>query len=65
MSELINLLAIIILFGIAMWLINKFIPMPAGIKTVLNIVVLLIVIFYALDFFGIFNIGLPSINIFN
>ena len=64
MSELLNLLAIIIIFGIVMWLINTFIPMPAGIKAVLNIVVLIIVILYALDFFGLVNIGLPKINLF-
>tara|TARA_Y100000588_G_scaffold367844_1_gene435039 strand:- start:1213 stop:1410 length:198 start_codon:yes stop_codon:yes gene_type:complete len=64
MSELLNLLAIIIIFGIVMWLVNTFIPMPAGIKAVLNIVVLIIVILYALDYFGLVNIGLPKINLF-
>jgi len=64
MSDLLNLLAIIIIFGIAMWLINAFIPMPAGIKTVLNIVVLIIVVLYALDYFGLVNVGLPKVKIF-
>ena len=64
MGDLLNLLAIIIIFGIAMWLINAFIPMPAGIKAVLNIVVLIIVVLYALDYFGLVNIGLPKVKIF-
>lgn len=64
MGDLLNLLAIIIIFGIAMWLINAFIPMPAGIKTVLNIVVLIIVVLYALDYFGLVNVGLPKVKIF-
>ena len=64
MSELLNLLAVIILFGIVMWLINTFIPMPAGIKSVLKIIVLIVVVLYALDFFGLINIGLPKINLF-
>ena len=64
MSELLNLLAIIVIFGVAMWLINAFIPMPAGIKTVLNIVVLIIVVLYALDYFDLVNVNLPKIKIF-
>jgi len=63
-SELLNLLTIIILLGIAMGLINAFIPMPAGIKTVLNIVVLIIVVLYALDYFGLVTISLPKIKLF-
>lgn len=64
MGELLNLLAVIIIFGLAMGLINAFIPMPAGIKTVLNIVVLIIVILYALDYFGLVSVGLPKIKVF-
>jgi hypothetical protein len=63
-SVLLNLLVTIILFGIAMSLINAFIPMPSGIKSVLNIVVLIVVILYALDYFGLVTIGLPKIKIF-
>ena len=64
MSSLLNLLIIIVLFGVAMSLINAFIPMPSGIKSVLNIVVLIVVILYALDYFGLVAIGLPKIKIF-
>ena len=64
MGELLNLLAVIILFGIAMWLINALIPMPPGIKMVLNIVVLIIVILYALDYFDLVNIELPKLTLF-
>lgn len=64
MGELLNLLAVIIIFGLAMGLINAFIPMPAGIKTVLNIVVLIIVILYALDYFDLVSVGLPKIKVF-
>lgn len=64
MSELLNLLAVIILFGLGMWLVNTFVPMPAGIKSVLNIVVLIIVVLYVLDFFGLISIGLPKLTLF-
>lgn len=64
MSAFLNLLAIIILLGVFMWLINTFIPMPAGIKAVLNIIVLIVVILYALDFFELVNVNLPKIKLF-
>ena len=64
MTALLNLLAIIIVLGVVTWLINTFIPMPSGIKTVLNIVMLIIVILYALDYFSLINIGLPKIDLF-
>ena len=64
MSDLLNLLALIILFGIAMWLINVFVPMPYPIKTLLNIVVLLVLIIYVLQFFGVIHPILPPLRLF-
>ncbi|KTC68019.1 hypothetical protein Lbir_2621 [Legionella birminghamensis] len=63
MHELLNLIAIIIVFGLAMWLINVFIPMPAAIKSLLNILVLIVLIIYILQFFGVINTILPPIRI--
>ncbi|MFC3908700.1 Thivi_2564 family membrane protein [Legionella dresdenensis] len=64
MAEILNLLAIIIVFGVLMWLINVFVPMPAAIKSLLNIVVLLILIIYVLQFFGVIKPILPTITLF-
>ncbi|MGL5742551.1 MAG: Thivi_2564 family membrane protein [Legionella sp.] len=52
MSGLLNLLAVIIVFGVVLWLINTFIPMPPAIKSLLNVLVLIILVIYILQFFG-------------
>ncbi|KTD16511.1 Thivi_2564 family membrane protein [Legionella jordanis] len=64
MAEILNLLAIIIVFGVAMWLVNVLIPMPYAIKTLLNLVVLIILIIYVLQFFAIIHPVLPPIRLF-
>ncbi|KTC86413.1 Thivi_2564 family membrane protein [Legionella brunensis] len=64
MSDLLNLLALIIVFGVALWLVNVLIPMPSAIKTLLNLVVLIILIIYVLQFFGIIHTVLPPIRLF-
>lgn len=60
---LLNLFANIIVFGLAMWLVNAFIPMPGSIKSLLNILVLIVLIIYVLQFFGIIHTVLPMYRI--
>ncbi|MGZ5141327.1 MAG: Thivi_2564 family membrane protein [Burkholderiales bacterium] len=45
-----------------MWLINTYIPMAAGIKSVLNIVVLIVVTIWLLQGFGIIG-NIPGVRI--
>ena len=63
MNELLNLIALIIVFGVALWLINAFIPMPYAIKSLLNVLVLIVLIIYILQFFGIIKVILPMVRI--
>lgn len=51
--SLIQLIIILVVIGVVMWLINTYVPMSHGIKTVLNVVVVLFVILYVLSLFGI------------
>ncbi|MFZ4077119.1 MAG: Thivi_2564 family membrane protein [Legionellaceae bacterium] len=64
MSGLFNLLAIIVIFGLVLWLVNAFIPMPGAIKTLLNVVVLIVLIIYVLQFFGLIKNVLPMMTLF-
>lgn len=64
MPALLNLIALIVIVGIVMWLINAYIPMPPPIKTLLNVVVLIVLIVYILQFFGLINPILPELKIF-
>ncbi|AMP89559.1 Thivi_2564 family membrane protein [Legionella pneumophila] len=63
MNDLLNLIAVIVVFGVGLWLINVFIPMPGTIKSLLNVLVLIILIIYILQFFGVIKTILPVIKI--
>ena len=51
-----------VVVGLVMWLINTYIPMAAGIKSILNIVVLIVVTIWLLQGFGIIG-NIPGIRI--
>ena len=52
---LINLVVALIVVGIALWLINRFIPMAASIKTILNVVVVVAVGVWVLQVTGLWG----------
>jgi hypothetical protein len=52
---LLTILLVIIIVGVALWLINSFIPMDSTIKTILNVVVVIVLIVWLLKVFGILN----------
>ena len=58
--DLITLIAVIVIVGVIMWLVNAYIPMPPMIKTVLNVAV---VIFLVLWLLSLFVGGLPNIRV--
>jgi hypothetical protein len=60
--SLISLVLVLVIVGVALWLINRFIPMQSTIKTILNVVVVIVVIFWLLSAFGIID-GLDTIRI--
>lgn len=63
MAGLINLLALIVVFGLITWVVNAFIPMPSAIKSLFNLLVLIVLIIYVLQFFGLIKTILPMINL--
>lgn len=50
---LIQFVIILVVIGVILWLVNTYIPMNRGIKNILNVVVIIAVILFALDVFGI------------
>jgi hypothetical protein len=52
---LVNLVIALIIVGVALWLINRFIPMAASIKTILNIVVVVAVVVWVLQVTGLWG----------
>ncbi|HEX9739495.1 MAG TPA: Thivi_2564 family membrane protein [Ignavibacteriaceae bacterium] len=60
--SLISLVLVLVVVGVVLWLINKFIPMQATIKKILNVVVIIVVILWLLNAFGIIG-SLDTIRI--
>jgi hypothetical protein len=52
---LIQLLEILIVVGVLLWLVNRFIPMQSSIKSILNGVVVIAVVLWLLNVFGLFH----------
>jgi len=52
---LVNLVITLIVVGMALWLINRFIPMASSIKTILNVVVVVAVGVWVLQSTGLWG----------
>ncbi len=59
---IINILIILIGVGVLLWLVNNYIPMDGKIKSILNVVVVLVVAVWLLQAFGIIG-SLSAIQI--
>lgn len=59
---LIHVVLVLIVVGVLLWLVNRFIPMASPIKTILNIVVIIAVILWLLAAFGIIS-GIPGLRL--
>lgn len=52
---MISLVVSLIIVGVLLWLVNRYIPMDGAIKNIINIVVVVAVILWLLSTFGILN----------
>lgn len=51
--SLISLIITIVVVGILLWAINSFIPMEGRVKSILNVVVIIVLVLWLLQGFGI------------
>ena len=59
---LLQVVVVLVVVGVVLWLINRFIPMAGPIKTILNVVVVIAVILWLLNIFGILS-HFPNIHV--
>jgi hypothetical protein len=59
---LINVVVVLVVVGVVLWLINRFIPMAGSIKSILNAVVVIAVVLWLLRVFGVLG-SLSSIRV--
>jgi hypothetical protein len=52
---LLQILLTLIVVGVLLWLVNRFIPMAGSIKSILNAVVVIAVVLWLLNVFGLFH----------
>jgi hypothetical protein len=52
---LLHIVLVLIVVGVALWLINNFIPMASSIKTILNVVVVIAVAVWILQATGLWS----------
>ena len=55
---LMQLMVTLIVVGVLLWMVNRFIPMAGSIKSILNAVVVIVVVLWLLNVFG----ALPSLS---
>lgn len=51
--SLVTLIVVLIVVGVLLWLINTYIPMDPKIKSILNAVVVILVVLWLLQVFGV------------
>jgi predicted membrane protein len=52
---LLNIVLVLIVIGVALWLINSYIPMASSIKAILNVVVVVAVVVWVLKAVGLWG----------
>jgi len=57
---LIQLLEVLVVVGVLLWLVNRFIPMQEMIKSILNGVVVIAVVLWILSVFGLLSLSFPD-----
>lgn len=52
---LLQLVMVLVVIGVLLWLVNRFIPMQGTIKSLLNAVVVIATVLWLLNVFGLFH----------
>ena len=55
LSALISLVVVLVILGLALYLIETYVPMPSPFKVVLRVVVVLALVLYLLQVFGLWR----------
>jgi uncharacterized protein YhhL (DUF1145 family) len=50
---LVDIVVVLIMVGLILWLVNTYVPMAGGIKSLLNVVVFVVVLIWVLQVFGL------------
>jgi len=54
--DIVTILLVIIVVGVLLWLVNTYVPMQPTVKGILNAVVIILLVLWLLDAFGLIEI---------
>ena len=57
MDNILVVILVLVIIGFVMWLVNQKVPMDDTYKMIMNFVVIILVIIWLLNVFGIMNVG--------
>ena len=60
--SLIGLILVLVLVGVALYLIETYIPMSPPIKTVIRVVIIIVLVLWLLQLFGIVGPSIPRLK---
>ena len=52
---LLNLIVPLVVVGVVLWLINRYVPMASSIKTILNVVIVVVIAVWVLQATGLWS----------
>jgi len=59
---ILTILLVLVLVGVLLWAVNSFIPMDSKVRSILNVVVVILLIIWLLQAFGLLH-GLANIRV--
>lgn len=59
---MLEVILVLVIIGVVLYLIENYVPMDAGIKVVIRVVVILLVCLYLLRVFGILDMPVPRVR---
>jgi VIT1/CCC1 family predicted Fe2+/Mn2+ transporter len=54
--SILSVILVIVVVGFLLWLINRFIPMQSTVRSILNGLVIILLVLWLLDLFGLINV---------
>jgi hypothetical protein len=62
MGGLIQLIVVLVILGVGLYLVETYVPMAAPMKTIIRVVVILVVVLWLLQVFGVMNMTGPRLH---
>ncbi len=62
---MLQVVLILLIVGVLLWMVNAYVPMDAKVKNILNVFVIICVVIWLLNIFGVFglvNVPVPRVH---